>query len=1595
MAVRRMDLIVTSNATAAIRGFVNLGGAASAAEARFGTMGAVAARAFAGAAVAGGIFAVQAVKAFISFDDAMTQSLAIMGEISGPMRNKMEEAAKAVAKTTRFSANDAATAYYDLASAGLSAEQAVDALPVVAQFAQAGMMDLATAAEHLTGAQTALGLKMEDPIENMRQMTRVSDVLTKANNLALGTVEDFSEALTNKAAGALRANNKELEEGVAVLAAFAEQGITGATAGEKLAIVLRDVPRAAKKNADVFAKFGISVFDASGNLKNMADIVAEFERALGPLPDGEKAAAFQALGLTRSVGDVLRTLSGTSEKIREFEGELRNAGGTTKEVAEKQMQSLAAKLDVLKNRFQVLLINVGEPIAIWLVDTLIPWIEQVGVPAIQAMASVVNEELRPAFEGVGKALDNPAVANALAGYVAFAVGLKAAAPLVALFNGVLIALAAPFKLLLLLFRPLAAALGFLSLAWTQLQIVLLPIAAALGAPVAVVAAIVVAIIAAGVAIYVFRDEVGAALQAVGRFFVRLWDDHIYPVVETIIGFFTGPFLSFWASVWDFIKGGATDVWDSISEAISGVFGEIGETIDSFLVYWKAIWAAIADIWGVIGGPIMAVVDFLTTNVLNVIINAFRALVPFFVSVWGVIQNVFTTVITFLVSAWENFGPVIIAQVLNVWNLVTGVLGNFVDYVSNFVQLVMNIFQGDWAEAWDNVKGIFSAVWDNITLIARTALTALVIFFKELPSAVFNVLMDLLPVLGDLGLALVKALAAGVLAGASFLLNVLVDLGKNILDLIKNILPVDAIVGFFGRIWEAISGPLAAVVNVVKFYFSILLAFILAPLIIIAGFIVGFWDEIKAVFSLSLGLIITAVELAWAVLWARTTFIFTAIVAIIKWAWETVIKPIFAALVWFVSNVLVPVFVFLMGVANSVWQAIVAVISWAWNTMIKPVLAGLVFFITNVLIPGFFFLMSVANLVWQGIVAAISFAWNSIILPIWTAIKFIIDTVLIPGFNFLLAVVQAVWSGILAAISFAWNAIILPIWNAIKFFIDAHLIPTFNFLKDVIVLAWQTISNAITGAWTWIRDNVFNPVVSFLDNTLMPAFTRIKDGIVGAFQAVSDFVFGVWHGIVAFMKTIINSAIGLVNKLIGGINAVLSLIPALSGDVIPEIPLLAAGGITGKKATAGAPKMASGGVAPFITDGPRAIVGEGNPRYPEFVIPTDPMHRKNAIDLYSMLGGRLMDKGGYLGLEPQFGERVKRVIDAGGGQVNVVSGFRSSAQQAVLYQRYLAGTGNLAAPPGRSKHEQGLAVDFGGNRALYTQLAEQNLLRRTVPSEPWHFEGWEGGQAGPGHVAGIIAQGVIQAAWNAATAGLDALIDQIPWKIPREYVRHHKNKFGEWVTQQDQANAVSGDFGAGVGGSEERRAGAGVQQWAGIAAEALRLTGSPPEWLNSLLRRMQQESGGNPGAINNWDSNAAKGTPSKGLMQTIDPTFYAHAGAYGSRGPFDPLANIIASINYANSRYGSAPRGWDKAGGYKTGLWRVPSDNFPALLHKDEMVAPADAADAIRSGAGGDTYNITINVPDGTRDPLSYGRQVARGFEDALVERRIRVDARVK
>jgi TP901 family phage tail tape measure protein len=376
-----------------------LSGAVDEANGRLSKLGSavgVAAKAVAaGAAAIGAV----AVREFAKFDAAMQQSVAIMGDVSDAMRDDMSKAAREVAKTTTFSAEQAAQSFYFLASAGLDAATSIQALPKVAAFAQAGMFDMARATDILTDAQSALGLTSDDAAENIRQMARVSDVLVRAATLANTSVEQLGEALTEKAGAAIKAAGMDFEAGAAALAVFADSGVKGSAAGTKLTAVIASLATNSRANADQFRRLGISVFDANGNMRSMEGIVGDMERAFDGMTIEARNAELASLGLNRQALDGINLLMGQSEAMNRYASEMREAGGITDEVAEKQMQTFNAQMSLLKSQLLDVAIEIGGALVPAL-GRLVDWLQSKG-PKFSAWAEGAGVKISEFIDKVG------------------------------------------------------------------------------------------------------------------------------------------------------------------------------------------------------------------------------------------------------------------------------------------------------------------------------------------------------------------------------------------------------------------------------------------------------------------------------------------------------------------------------------------------------------------------------------------------------------------------------------------------------------------------------------------------------------------------------------------------------------------------------------------------------------------------------------------------------------------------------------------------------------------------------------------------------------------------------------------------------------------------------------------------------------------------------------------------------------------------------------------------------------------------------------------------------------------------------------------
>lgn len=314
--------------------------------------------------------------------------------------------------------------------------------------------------------------------------------------------------------------------------------------------------------------------------------------------------------------------------------------------------------------------------------------------------------------------------------------------------------------------------------------------------------------------------------------------------------------------------------------------------------------------------------------------------------------------------------------------------------------------------------------------------------------------------------------------------------------------------------------------------------------------------------------------------------------------------------------------FFVGIWNNIHDSAVAV----WNAIRDSTMAvwsSIRDFLTGI----WNSVSGTAMAVWDAITRYFQRLWNAhkdLVIPIYTEIRDFLAGI----WNSIRDTAISIWNAISAFFTTIWNAIkntAVTVWNAIV----AFFTPAFNAYRSMFEATWNAVSSVFTTVWNTIKGtatSVWGAISGFFTgafNTFRSFFTGVWNGVVTDFNNIWGRVTGIaqtiWGNVTGAFRSGVNAVIGLINSLVDGADVVLKflLIP-----LIPHIPGLATGGVLG---------LAGGGTvgAGFTTNGPMAIVGEGNQAHPEYVIPTDPAHRGNALALYQSLGAKLMAGGGIL------------------------------------------------------------------------------------------------------------------------------------------------------------------------------------------------------------------------------------------------------------------------------------------------------------------------------------------------------------------------------
>lgn len=259
---------------------------------------------------------------------------------------QMSKEVEHLGSTTRYTAQEAAQAMEFLTRNGLNAITATGTLSSVLHLAQANAIELAEAADIVTGQMNAFHLSVKDTI-------RINDVLSYTCANSATDILQLNEALRNTAPIAYTAG-VNIEETCAALGTLADNNIKGAEAGTILKQAFNGIITSTNKSKKAYKELGVSMDSSTvkadgfiGSLKKIMDAGPSVQQ----LSDifGRKAVP-GVLALTNSM-DLLGN---------KFQSISENAAGTADRMFEQAYSKFTIAIDSMKSAWEGLLIQIWQ-----------------------------------------------------------------------------------------------------------------------------------------------------------------------------------------------------------------------------------------------------------------------------------------------------------------------------------------------------------------------------------------------------------------------------------------------------------------------------------------------------------------------------------------------------------------------------------------------------------------------------------------------------------------------------------------------------------------------------------------------------------------------------------------------------------------------------------------------------------------------------------------------------------------------------------------------------------------------------------------------------------------------------------------------------------------------------------------------------------------------------------------------------------------------------------------------------------------------------------------------------------------------------------
>lgn len=365
-----------------------------------------------------------AVKVGSSFESQMSTVEAISGAAEKQIM-QLEEKAKEMGATTKFTATESGQAMEYMAMAGWKTKDMLNGIGGIMDLAAASGEDLAGTSDIVTDALSAF--KME-----AKESAHFSDVLAAASSNSNTNVGILGESFKEVApvAGSMKYS---IEDVSLTLGLMANQSVKGSKAGTSLKTAIANMAAPTQKMQKAMKKYNISLKDSDGKTKSLRSVIDDVRDSIGGLSSKtERAAAISTIFGKEAMPAMSAIVNASEKDYKKLAGSIDNASGAAKRMAKIRLDNLQGDVTIFQSALEgkgiELYDELKEPMRD-IVQSATDWLEEIDVARVvddfKDFGSAVLDFADPLLEVGEWMIENPdAIAGPLAGIGGTIAGYK-------------------------------------------------------------------------------------------------------------------------------------------------------------------------------------------------------------------------------------------------------------------------------------------------------------------------------------------------------------------------------------------------------------------------------------------------------------------------------------------------------------------------------------------------------------------------------------------------------------------------------------------------------------------------------------------------------------------------------------------------------------------------------------------------------------------------------------------------------------------------------------------------------------------------------------------------------------------------------------------------------------------------------------------------------------------------------------------------------------------------------------------------------------------------------------------------------------------